>query len=197
MKRRSHDAGNEAVKIEADCQSQLNQRPRSGHLRSVAEHLGQQDCDAGQRPARYSSFAVRGGRRGHDVSILITGGHGDGRCFGVSPRTNVSMMRRREPQHGHGGRSSEPSTVFASSAGSTGIAPSSLRAVSMFSARRPVASSVQAQEARIAALGRLVGKLALENEFLKGASRDALRPRSETRCVVAGPVASRSQKDAG
>ena len=31
---------------------------------------------------------------------------------------------------------------------------------------------MQAQDARIAALERLVGKLALENEFLKGASRD-------------------------
>ena len=52
-------------------------------------------------------------------------------------------------------------------------------------------------EARIAALERLVGKLALENEFLKGASRDALRPRSETMSVIAGPVVSRSPKDAG
>ena len=35
------------------------------------------------------------------------------------------------------------------------------------------ADIVQAQEARIGALERLVGKLALENEFLKGASREA------------------------
>ena len=41
------------------------------------------------------------------------------------------------------------------------------------------ADIVQAQEARIAALERLVGKLALENEFLKGASRDA--PPAEKR----------------
>lgn len=59
------------------------------------------------------------------------------------------------------------------------------------------ADIVQAQEARIAALERLVGKLALENEFLKGASRDAVRPRSGTTSVIAGPVVSRSQKDAG
>ena len=58
------------------------------------------------------------------------------------------------------------------------------------------ADIVQAQEARIAALERLVGKLALENEFLKEALRDALRLRSETTCVVAAPVASRSQKGA-
>jgi transposase-like protein len=58
------------------------------------------------------------------------------------------------------------------------------------------ADIVQAQEARIAALERLVGKLALENEFLKGASRDAARPRSESGSVVVGPVVSRSPKDA-
>ena len=38
------------------------------------------------------------------------------------------------------------------------------------------ADMVQTQEARIAALERLVGKLVLENEFLKGASRDVPRP---------------------
>ena len=59
------------------------------------------------------------------------------------------------------------------------------------------ASILQEYEARIGALERLVGKLALENEFLKGASRDAPRPRSETMPVITGPVASRSQKDAG
>ena len=52
-------------------------------------------------------------------------------------------------------------------------------------------------EARIAALERLVGKLTLENEFLKGASRDVPRPRSETMSVIAGPVVSRLPKDAG
>jgi len=56
---------------------------------------------------------------------------------------------------------------------------------------------VQTQEARIAALERLVGKLVLENEFLKGASRDAARPRGETTSVITGPVVSRSPKDAG
>ena len=59
------------------------------------------------------------------------------------------------------------------------------------------ASILQEQEARIGALERLVGKLSLENEFLKGASRDAVRPRSETTSVIAGPVVSRSPKDAG
>jgi len=52
-------------------------------------------------------------------------------------------------------------------------------------------------EARIAALERLVGKLALENEFLKGASRHGHQPRSASTSVVAGPLVSQSQKDAG
>ena len=59
------------------------------------------------------------------------------------------------------------------------------------------ADLVQTQEARIAALERLVGKLVLENEFLKGASRDVARSRNETMSVIAGPVVSRPQKDAG
>jgi transposase len=52
-------------------------------------------------------------------------------------------------------------------------------------------------EARIAALERLVGKLALENEFLKGASRHVRQLRSASTSVVAGPAVSQSQKDAG
>jgi transposase-like protein len=52
-------------------------------------------------------------------------------------------------------------------------------------------------EARIAALERLVGKLALENEFLKGASRHVRQLRSASTSVVAGPVVSQSQKDVG
>jgi transposase len=52
-------------------------------------------------------------------------------------------------------------------------------------------------KARIAALERLVGKLALENEFLKGASRYCHQPRSASTSIVAGPVVSQSQKDAG
>jgi transposase len=58
------------------------------------------------------------------------------------------------------------------------------------------ASILQEYEARIGALERLVGKLALENEFLKGASRHARQPTSATTSVVAGPMVSRSPKDA-
>ena len=48
-------------------------------------------------------------------------------------------------------------------------------------------------EARIAALERLVGKLALENEFLNGASRHVRQLRSASTSVVAGPVVSQSR----
>ena len=50
---------------------------------------------------------------------------------------------------------------------------------------------------QIAALERLVGKQALELEFLKGAVKSAPRPKSATMSVVVGPPTSASQKDAG
>ncbi|WP_307726179.1 transposase, partial [Sinorhizobium fredii] len=57
------------------------------------------------------------------------------------------------------------------------------------------ADVIQAYEARIAALERLVGKQALELEFLKGALKNAPRPRNETTSVITGPMASPSRKD--
>jgi transposase-like protein len=59
------------------------------------------------------------------------------------------------------------------------------------------ADLVQEYEARIAALERLVGKQALELEFLKGALRSVPRPRSAPTSVIAGPAACPSPKDAG
>jgi len=59
------------------------------------------------------------------------------------------------------------------------------------------AELLPAYEAKIAALERLVGRQALELEFLKGALRSGARPRSATISVVTGPVVSPSQKDAG
>jgi transposase len=59
------------------------------------------------------------------------------------------------------------------------------------------ADLLQHYEARIAALERLVGKQALELEFLKGAVRSAPRPKSATTSVIVGPRTSVSQKDAG
>jgi transposase-like protein len=59
------------------------------------------------------------------------------------------------------------------------------------------ADLIQEYEAKIAALERMVGRQALEIEFLKGALRSAPRPRSATTSVIVGPTASPSQKDAG
>ena len=57
------------------------------------------------------------------------------------------------------------------------------------------ADLIQEYEAKIAALERLVGRQALELEFLKGASRNAPRPRRTT-SVISGPLASPSATDA-
>jgi transposase len=59
------------------------------------------------------------------------------------------------------------------------------------------ADLIQAYEAWIAALERLVGKQALELEFLKGASASAARTRSAATSVITGPAACPSQRDAG
>lgn len=59
------------------------------------------------------------------------------------------------------------------------------------------ADLLQAYEARIAALERLVGKQALELEFLKGALHARPQPRNGPTSAIAGPTASPSQKDAG
>lgn len=59
------------------------------------------------------------------------------------------------------------------------------------------ADLIQAYEARIAALERLVGKQTLELEFLKGAVRSGTPPRSWPTSAIAGPPASRSRGGAG
>ena len=52
------------------------------------------------------------------------------------------------------------------------------------------ADLLQEYEAKIAALERMVGRQALEIEMLKGALKQAPRPKSATISVVTGPVAS-------
>ena len=59
------------------------------------------------------------------------------------------------------------------------------------------ADMIQEYEARIAALERLVGKQALELEFLKGALKDAPRRRGALTSVITGPRAFPSLEDAG
>jgi len=52
------------------------------------------------------------------------------------------------------------------------------------------ADLLQEYEAKIAALERMVGRQALEIEMLKGALKQAPRPKSGTTSVVTGPAAS-------
>ena len=59
------------------------------------------------------------------------------------------------------------------------------------------ADLLQEYEAKIAALERMVGRQALELEFLKGALRSARLPRSGPTSVITGPPGSPSPKDAG
>ena len=56
---------------------------------------------------------------------------------------------------------------------------------------------IETYEARIAALERLVGKQALELEFLKGGLRNAPPARSGPTSAIAGPKQSPSPKDVG
>ena len=58
------------------------------------------------------------------------------------------------------------------------------------------ADLLQDYEAKIAALERMVGRQALEIEFLKGALKNAPRPKSAITSVFTGPTASPSPKDA-
>jgi transposase len=58
------------------------------------------------------------------------------------------------------------------------------------------AELLQEQEARIAALERLVGRQALELEFLKTEMRSARSRRNVPTSVITGPPASPSREDA-
>ena len=58
------------------------------------------------------------------------------------------------------------------------------------------ADLLQEYEAKIAALERMVGRQALEIEFLKGALKNAPRPRNATTSVISGPKVFPSAKDA-
>src|ERR1700704_6908390 len=59
------------------------------------------------------------------------------------------------------------------------------------------ADLLQEYEAKIAALERMVGRQALRIERLKGALKQAPRPKSGTTSVVSGPAVSPSRKDVG
>jgi transposase-like protein len=66
-----------------------------------------------------------------------------------------------------------------------------------FTVQTVAASTIESSRARIAALERLVGRQALEIEFLKGALKNLPRARSETMSIVTGPPAFPSREDVG
>ena len=59
------------------------------------------------------------------------------------------------------------------------------------------ANMITSYEARIAALERLVGRQALELEFLKGALKSTRSPKSGPTSVISGPMVSPLPKDVG
>ena len=65
-----------------------------------------------------------------------------------------------------------------------------------FDEEAAAADLLQQYEARIAALERLVGKQALELEFLKGARQNTPGARSGNTSFIVGPRSSASLKDA-
>ena len=83
----------------------------------------------------------------HDVSILMMAGVVAGLAFGWQPRAKVSMMSMRPPQHGQG-RASIGGATCSAVAGSSGVASglarfSNARALATFSARLPLAMSIE------------------------------------------------------
>ena len=66
-----------------------------------------------------------------------------------------------------------------------------------FDEEAEAADLLQQYDAKIAALERLVGRQALEIEFLKGALKNGPPPKSAPISVIAGPAACPSPKDVG
>ena len=65
-----------------------------------------------------------------------------------------------------------------------------------FDGEAEAANLLEQYEARIAALERMVGRLALENDLLKKASRTSRLPRDGGPSMITGPTASPLPKDA-
>ena len=64
-----------------------------------------------------------------------------------------------------------------------------------FDEEAEAADLLQQYEAKIAALERLVGRQALEIEFLKGAQKNRARPKNGSTFAIAGPSACPSPGD--
>ena len=65
-----------------------------------------------------------------------------------------------------------------------------------FDSEVEAANLLEQYEARIAALERMVGRLALENDLLKKASQASRPPKSAKPSMITGPLASPLPKDA-
>jgi transposase len=65
-----------------------------------------------------------------------------------------------------------------------------------FDSEMEAANLLEQYEARIAALERMVGRLALENDLLKRASQASRPPKDAKPCLITGPLASPLPKDA-
>jgi len=97
---------------------------------------------AGVEPVqRNGKAAALTGGLGHDVSLAV----GVGRHLGSQPRVNTSITIMRAPQRGHGQGNTRGASGAISDCGcgsaAGGSAPSSARAVAMFSARLALAKS--------------------------------------------------------
>lgn len=68
--------------------------------------------------------------------------------------------------------------------------------VGAFDEDAETADMLQEYEARIGALERLVGRQALEIEFLKGAAKNGQSRRNVPTSVIVGPKVSPSEEDA-
>ena len=66
-----------------------------------------------------------------------------------------------------------------------------------FNEEAAMAASVEEYEARIAALERKVGQLAMENDLLKKTLPNARSPSAASSSIVSGPPVSPERKDAG
>ena len=103
--------------------------------------MGSRGIAAGAEPAQWIGKAALTDRLAHDVSFVL----GVGRHLGSQPRAKTSMTIMRAAQRGHGERSTHGASGVTSGCGcgsaAGGSAPSSARAVAMFSARLALAKS--------------------------------------------------------
>ena len=131
------------------------------------------------------------------VERALARSRADGCVVLVEEETSVNLRWANSALTTNGTATTRRVTVICIVGGIAGTGVGAVSHSGAFDDEAIAADTIEAYEARVAALERLVGKRALEIEFLKGAVRHAPRPRSATTSVIAGPAASPSQKDAG